>query len=151
MKILNGFHGNIQFTYKVETDSKISFLDVLVIRDSSNNISTTVYQKSTNNDIYLNRVSFALGKWKWGTLKTLTKRRAYDVCVNQKLHQKEVNYIEKVFLANNNYPNWVIKKQAKEQQQQKLTADAGTQNHFLLLPYNGGKGKGEHIIKSMKR
>ena len=53
LKMLNGFHRNIQFTYEVETDSKISFLDVLVIRDSSNNINTTVYQKSTNNDIYL--------------------------------------------------------------------------------------------------
>ena len=38
-KMLNGFHRNIQFTYKVETDSKISFLDVLVIHDSSNNIN----------------------------------------------------------------------------------------------------------------
>ena len=66
-KMLNGFHRNIQFTYEVETDSKISFLDVLVIRDSSNNINTTVYRKSTNNDIYLNWESFAPGKWKWGT------------------------------------------------------------------------------------
>ena len=61
-KILNGFHRNIQFTYEVETDSKISFLDVLVIRDSNNNINTTVYRKSTNNDIYLNWESFAPNK-----------------------------------------------------------------------------------------
>ena len=45
LKMLNGFHRNIQFTYEFETDSKISFLDVLIIRDSSNNINTTVYQK----------------------------------------------------------------------------------------------------------
>ena len=84
LKMLNGFHRNIQFTYDVETDSKISYLDALVISDSSNNINTTVYRKSTNNDIYLNWESFAPGKWKWGTLKTLTKR-AYDVCSNQEL------------------------------------------------------------------
>ena len=64
LKMLNGFHRNIQFTYGVETDSKISFLDVLVIRDSSNNINTTVYRKSTNNDIYLNSESFTPDKWK---------------------------------------------------------------------------------------
>ena len=87
LKMLNGFHRNIQFTYEVETDSKISFLDVLVIRDSSNNINTTVYRKSNNNDIYLNWVFFAPSKWKWGTLKTLTKR-AYDICSNQELLQK---------------------------------------------------------------
>ena len=74
LKMLNGFHRNIQFTYEVEIDSKISFLDVLVMRDSNNNINTTVYRKSTNNDIYLNWESFAPDKWKWETLKTLTKR-----------------------------------------------------------------------------
>ena len=106
--MLNGFHRNIQFTYGVKTDSKISFLDVLVIRDSSNNINTTVYRKSTNNNIFLNSESFASDKWKWGTLKTLTKR-AYDNCSNQELLQKELNYIGKVVLVNNNYPYWVIK------------------------------------------
>ena len=38
LKMLNGFHINIQFTYDFETDSKIPFLDVLVIRDSNNSI-----------------------------------------------------------------------------------------------------------------
>ena len=118
LKMLHAFHRNIQFTYEVETYSKISFLDVLVMRDSSSKINTTVYQKSTKNDIYLNWESFAPGKCKWGTLKTLTKR-AY-VFSNQELRQKELNYVEKVFGANNNYSNWVIKKvlqQAKQQQQ----------------------------------
>ena len=96
LKMLNGFHINIQFTCEVEIDSKISFLDVLVIRDSNNNINMTVYRKSTNNDIYLNWESFAPDKWKWGTLKTLTKR-AY-VCSNQKLPQ-HLNYIEKYFVS----------------------------------------------------
>ena len=98
LKMLNGFHRNIQFTYEVETDSKNSFLDVLVIRDSNNNINRTVYRKSTNNDIYLNWESFAPNKWKWGALKTLTKR-AYHVCSSQELLQKELNYIEKVFAS----------------------------------------------------
>ena len=52
------------FENEVETDLKISFLDVLVIRDSSNKINMTVYQKSPNNDIYLNCESFAPDKWK---------------------------------------------------------------------------------------
>ena len=100
----------------------------------------------------MNWESFEPGKRKWGTSKTLTKK-TYDVCSNQELLQKELNYIEKVFRANNNYPNWVIKKvlqQAKQQQQQQqITADAARKNHFLLLPYKGEKG--EHLIKSMKR
>ena len=40
-----------------------------------------------------------------GTLKTLVKI-AYDVCSIQELLQKELNYIEKVFRVNSNYPIW---------------------------------------------
>ena len=99
------------------TKSEIKELLNLLIRDSSNNINTTLYQKRTSNDICLNWESFAPGKWKQRTLKTLTKR-AYDVCSNQELLQKELNYIEKVFRANNDYPNWVIKKLLQEVKQQ---------------------------------
>ena len=160
LKMLNGFHRNIQFTYEVETDLKTSFLDVLVIRDSNNNVNTTVYQKSTNSDICLNWESFAPNKWKWGTLKT------YGICSTHKLLQKELNYIEKVFRIDSKYPNRVIKKvlqqakqkqqqqqlqqqQQKKLQQQQITVDAAGKNHFLLLPYKGERG--EHLIKSMKR
>ena len=68
-----------------------------------------MYRKSTKNDIYLSCEYFAPGKWKWGTLETLTKR-AYHVCSNQERLQKEVNHIEKVFRANKNYPKLVIEK-----------------------------------------
>ena len=37
LKMLNSVHTNIQFTYEIETNPKISFLDVLVIHDSSSN------------------------------------------------------------------------------------------------------------------
>ena len=136
LKMLNGFHRNIQFTYEFETDSKISFLNVLLIRDSSNDINPTVYQKSTNNDIYFILESFAPGKWKWGTLKKIIKR-AYDVSSSQELLQKELTCTEKVFRAKNNNLNCVIQKvlqQVKQQQQQQeITADAARKNHFLLL------------------
>ena len=120
LRMLNGLHRNIQFTYEVEIDSKLSFSDVLVIRDSSNNINTTVYRKSTNDGIYLSWEFFAPDKLKRRKLKTLTIK-AYDVFSNKELLQKELNYIKKVFPVNNNYPNWVIKKffqQAKLQQRQ---------------------------------
>ena len=102
----------------------------------------TVYRKSTSNDIYLE--SFAPDKWKWGTLKTLTKR-TYDVCSTQELLQKELNYIEKVLHLNNNYPIWVIIKdlqqvkqeqqqQQQPQQKQQITADAFGKHHFHNPP-----------------
>ena len=47
---LNYFHSNIQFTYEVEEENKLSFLDVLLIRNE-NFIETKVYEKPTNNEI----------------------------------------------------------------------------------------------------
>ena len=48
---LNFFHKNIQFTYELENQNKLPFLDVLLIRRCAK-IKTTVYRKSTSNDIY---------------------------------------------------------------------------------------------------
>ena len=43
-QILNNFDTNITFTYEVEKDCKLLFLDVLLIK-KGNNIITTVYRK----------------------------------------------------------------------------------------------------------
>ena len=48
---LNNFHEEIQFTYKVEHNNKLPFLDV-VLGKSTNTIDTTVYTKPTNTNIY---------------------------------------------------------------------------------------------------
>ena len=50
---LNNVDPNIQFTYEVEGGKKLSFLDVLLVRNG-NFIETKVDRKPTNNDIYLN-------------------------------------------------------------------------------------------------
>ena len=84
---LNSFHKNIQFTYELENQNKLPFLDVLLIRRGNKN-ETTVYRKSTNNDIYLNWDSFAPVTWKKGTLKTLFNR-AYIVCSTDYQFKKE--------------------------------------------------------------
>ena len=48
----NGYDENIEFTYEIEKDGKLPFLDVLVIR-KGNEVERTVYRKSTNNGINL--------------------------------------------------------------------------------------------------
>ena len=53
----NGCHDNIEFTYEIENDGKLPFLDVLVIRKDYE-VETTVYCKSTSNDIHLHWQSF---------------------------------------------------------------------------------------------
>ena len=49
--VLNSFHDNIKFTYQQENNNRLSFLDVLLIRDYSK-INTTVFRKDTYNDLY---------------------------------------------------------------------------------------------------
>ena len=92
---LNSFHKNIQFTYELENQNKLPFLDVLLIR-RGNKIETTVYRKSTNNDIYLNWGPFRPVTWKRGTLKTLFNR-AYIVCSTDYHLKKELDHLRYVF------------------------------------------------------
>ena len=83
--IFSKFHQNIKFTYEVEHNGMISFLDILLMR-CNGELETTVFRKETNNDIYLHWRSFAPMTWKKGTLRTLI-RRAYTVCSNDNLLQ----------------------------------------------------------------
>ena len=52
LTVLNNFHKNIEFTYEMEKNGKIAFLDVLIIRNN-NTLKTTVYKKKTHNGVYL--------------------------------------------------------------------------------------------------
>ena len=103
---LNGYHDNIEFTYEIENDGKLPFLDVLVIR-KDHGVQTTVYRKSTNNDIYLHWQSFSPTTWKRGTLQALVSR-AFKVRSNDQHLQIEIKYLKKVFRDINGYPNWII-------------------------------------------
>ena len=66
LMILNTFHKNIKFTYELEINKKIGFLDVLLIR-KNDPLETTIYRKSTNNGVYLHWDSFAPKNWKRST------------------------------------------------------------------------------------
>ena len=103
---LNGYHDNIEFTYEIENDGKLPFLDVLVIRKDYE-VETTVYRKSTNNDIYLHWQSFSPTTWKRGTLQALVSR-AFKMFSNDQHLQNEIKHLKKVFRDINGYPNWII-------------------------------------------
>ena len=70
--ILNEFHQNIKFTYEVEHNGKMSFLDVLLMR-CNRKLEANVFRQETNNTTYLYWRSFAPMTWKKGTLRTLIR------------------------------------------------------------------------------
>ena len=61
---LNTFDENIQFTFEMEEENKLAFLDVMVITNTNDTINTTVYRKPTNRDIYINWHSHSPLQWK---------------------------------------------------------------------------------------
>ena len=103
---LNGYHDNIEFTYEIENDGKLPFLDVLIIRKDYE-VERTVYRKSANNDIYLHFQSFSPATWKWRRLQTLVSR-VFKVCSNDQHLQNGIKHLENVFRDINGYPNWII-------------------------------------------
>ena len=136
-------------------------MDILISR-KRNDITTTVYRKSTCNDVYLNWNAFAPATWKRGTLKAFIER-AYVICSTDQLLERELKYLEKVFHEKNNYPKYIVKQildKAFEQKsrenatnttldEQNETEHPSEKKHMLVLPYQGEKG--DFIIKSMKK
>ena len=78
LESLNNFHSNIRFRTELKKENKIAFLDVLLIR-YKDLISTTVYGKKTNTDLYISWMSFSPKNWKLETLKTLVSGRLINV------------------------------------------------------------------------
>ena len=107
ISISNSFDKNIQFTFAEESDETMPFLDILTSR-KRNDITTPVYQKSACNDIYLKWNAFAPVSWKRGTLKTIVEQ-AYVICSTDKILERELKYLEKVFHEENNYPKYIVK------------------------------------------
>ena len=106
LSVLNGFDNNIKFTVEEEKEGMLPFLDVLICRNDKS-IETTVYRKSTNNDIYLNWNAFAPDTWKRGTLKALVER-AYTVCSTKDFLDKELRITIIQTMLLNKYYNSLV-------------------------------------------
>ena len=70
---LNSYHPNIQFTFELEKNKQMTFLDALLQRTDSDEIETCVHRKDTCTDLYINRNVHTPLEWKIGTLRNLVK------------------------------------------------------------------------------
>ena len=50
---LHSYHPNIKFTYELESNNKLAFLDVSARRTNDNKVETSVYRKATCRNIYI--------------------------------------------------------------------------------------------------
>ena len=65
LRYMNSRHANINFTFEIEKDHKLSFLDVLVTRDGTC-LTTSLYPKPIFSGLYTNFYSFISAKYKTG-------------------------------------------------------------------------------------
>ena len=87
------FNENIQFTFEMEEENKLAFLNVMVIRNTNDIINTTVYRKPTNTDIYINWHSHSPLPWKKTTANVLIQREI-KICSDKKFLDEELNLIK---------------------------------------------------------
>ena len=115
LSFLKNFHPKIKFTYEMEFESKLAFLDNLPHRDG-HDIIKTVYRKVTNNDVYLNWYSFCPREQKRETFRSLVQR-AYIICSSSHLLKEELKHLEDVSVMKKCFPIWVVKKFLKEEKE----------------------------------
>ena len=95
----------LKFTYELEKDHTLPFLDVSV-NISNNIVKTSVHVKSTNLGDCINFRSICPDKYKISVIKTFLYR-AYEICSEwQSFHQEIVRL--KQMLTNNNFPMNII-------------------------------------------
>ena len=107
---INNIHTNIKFTYELEENGKIPFLDVFIEKRNQSFISS-VNRKKTNTGLNTNWKSFIPFKYKINIIKCLIDR-SYKICNSyQKIHEE----FQKVttLLLNNGYPRGIIDRHIK--------------------------------------
>ena len=57
VRLINSRHKNMSFTYEVENNDKLPFLDILVIREDKE-FTTNIYRKPTFSGLLLLYISF---------------------------------------------------------------------------------------------
>ena len=154
----NDFHKNIEFTYEMEENWKIAFLDVLIIRNNKT-LKATVYRKKTYSSLFtVNWKSFASLTWKCSTLQSIITR-AYRICSTQEYLEAELLLkIKHMFTQINGYPKGVSDKINEESKlsgnlnitinnKSNTNKDIANTTHMLVLPYKSKRG--QRIIKSI--
>ena len=98
LNYINNQHNNISFTMEVEADGTLPFLDVTITK-SCNSFNTSVYRKPSNSNLTISYFSFCSFNFKLNSIKSLLSR-AYGICSNYDLLNREFEYIKQLFHMN---------------------------------------------------
>ena len=98
---LNSCHVSMSFTIETEQENKISFLDVNVIREQGEFI-TSVYRKPTFSGVYTQFDSFLPDTYKIGMVYTLANR-CFRICSSWSMFHQQLTLLREIF-KKNGYP-----------------------------------------------
>ena len=102
---LNSCHVSMSFTIETEQENKISFLDVNVIREQGEFI-TSVYRKPTFSGVYTHFDSFLPDTYKIGMIYTLANR-CFRICSSWSMFHQQLILLREIFKKNGNPENFI--------------------------------------------
>ena len=105
---MNARHSNIKFTFDIESDQQLSFLDVLVTR-KNNEFATSVFRKETFSGQGLSWFSFCSDRFKKNAFSTLICR-GYKICSSQATFRLELDFLKNFFVKNGFSSNFIERK-----------------------------------------
>ena len=135
---LNSQHPSIKFTYEIENNRKLSFLDCCVHREDIR-FSCSVFRKDSFTGLGSSFYSFCPINFKINAIKTLLYR-AYNVCSNYSFLHEEFSFLTS-FFRDNGYCSFFVQNFIKKFMDRKYRPDnvilSSKPDFFLSLPYFG--------------
>ena len=136
---MNSKHSNIKFTYEIESNNSISFLDIL-INNTNNKFVTSIYRKPTFTGLGMNYLSSIPQLFKVNSIRTLIYR-AYHLSSSYLNFHKEVEFLQQYF-KNNNFPVNLFQKHLKSflhkiYNPSPIVHTVDKRKMYISLPYYG--------------
>lgn len=97
----NSYHPRLQFTYELQNDSTLNFLDTSIIKEENGSLKTNWYQKPTSSGRYINYFSNHPLNQKVSVTYGLVDRGI--LLSDPEFQETNIQKIKKI-LRNNNYP-----------------------------------------------
>ena len=109
----------LRFTFEIEEDGKLPFLDALLMREPDGSLSTKVYRKTSNTGLTINPRSNQDPTAWIGVFKSALCR-AYRVCSNETLIKEEIEFLINNF-EDNGFDRHKLRQISKEYRPPELT------------------------------
>jgi len=148
LETFNGYHPRLKFTFELENNSTLNFLNTSVIRASDGKLITNWYRKPTYSGRCINYISCHPMKYKLNTITNLIDQAI--LLSDRTFHVANLEIVKNILL-NNCYPIELICKKINERvntiKKSKIKAmDRSNSicnfNNGLVLPYIKGISKG---------